>query len=88
MAIDGTQMTGFGDFRRDILDTIRALKSGEMEVGRGMAVAANYKEVNSSIQVEINAAKMALATEGKAHTFGRVMGMGRRLIANDTSQEA
>lgn len=59
-----------------------------MDVGRGMAIAANMKVLNDSVQVEINAAKMALATEGKAHNFGRVVGMGQRLIGNDGSQTA
>ena len=53
-----------------------------------MAIAANMKVLNDNIQVEINAAKLAMATEGRAHTFGRVVGMGQRLIGNDTSQAA
>jgi rRNA processing protein Krr1/Pno1 len=59
-----------------------------MDVSRGMAIAANMKVLNDSVQVEINAAKMALATEGKAHSFGRIVGMGQRLIGNDGSQAA
>ena len=73
----------FGDTRRLILDTIAELRSGSMDVGRGMAIAANMKVLNDSVQVEINAAKMALATEGRAHNFGRVVGMGQRLIGNE-----
>jgi hypothetical protein len=88
MAIDGNQLATFGDVRRSILETIQALKAGDMDVSRGMAIAANFKVLNDSVQVEINAAKMALATEGKAHSFGRIVGMGRRLIANDASQES
>lgn len=82
------QLATFGDQRRMILDTIVALKNGEMDVNRGMAIAANFKVLNDSVQVEINAAKMALLTEGKAHNFGRIVGMGRRLIGNDASQDA
>ena len=29
---------------------------------------------------------MALATEGKAHNFGKVATMGQKLIGNDSSQ--
>lgn len=82
------QIVTFGDTRRMILDTIMELRSGDMDVGRGMAIAANMKVLNDSVQVEINAAKMALATEGKAHNFGRIVGMGQRLIGNDSSQLA
>ena len=86
MAIEGNQLATFGDTRRLILDTIQALKSGDMDVSRGMAIAANMKVLNDSVQVEINAAKMALATEGKAHSFGRIVGMGQRLIGNSSEQ--
>lgn len=88
MAIEGNQLATFGDVRRDILDTIRDLKSKDMDVNRGMAVFAGYKVLNDNIQAEINTAKLAIATEGKAHQFGRVVGMGRRLIGNDAGQES
>lgn len=71
-----------------ILHTIMELRSGDIEVNRAMAIAANMKVLNDNIQTEINAAKLAIATEGKAHNFGRVVGMGQRLIGNDSSQQA
>ena len=86
--MDANQLTTFGDVRRMIIDTIVALRDEKMDVSRGMAIAANMKVLNDNVQVEINAAKLALATEGKAHTFGRVVGMGRRLIGNDVAQDA
>lgn len=86
--MDVNQIATFGDVRRMILDTIVALKNEQIDISRGMAIAANFKVLNDNVQVEINAAKLALATEGKAHNFGRVVGMGRRLIGNDSSQEA
>jgi hypothetical protein len=83
MNLEANKLATFGDVRRSILDTIQALQSEKMDISRGMAIAANFKVLNDNIQVEINAAKMALATEGKAHNFGQVVGMGRRLIGND-----
>lgn len=71
-----------------ILHTIMELRSGDIEVNRAMAIAANMKVLNDNIQTEINAAKLAIATEGKAHNFGRVVGMGQRLIGNDSGQQA
>lgn len=70
----------FGDTRRLIIETIMKLRSGEMPAATGMAIAANMKVLNDSVQVEINAAKLSLATEGRAHEFGKIVGMGQRLI--------
>lgn len=86
--MDANQLMTFGDVRRMIIDTIVQLREERMDVSRGMAIAANMKVLNDNIQVEINAAKMALATKGEAHSFGRVVGMGQRLIGNDGSQAA
>ena len=73
----------FGDVRRMILDTIGDLRSGEMDVSRGMAIAANFKVLNDSINTEINAAKLSVQTAGTAHEFGKVVSMGRRMIGAD-----
>ena len=69
-----------GDARRMILDTIMELRRGDMPAATGMAIAANMKVLNDSIQTEINAAKLSLVTEGRAHDFGQVVQMGQRLI--------
>lgn len=82
------QLATFGDVRRMILDTIVALRDDKIDVSRGMAIAANFKVLNDNIQVEINAAKMALATEDKAHNFGRIVGMGQRYIGNSVEQSS
>lgn len=77
---DLTSIATFGDVRRLILDTVIQLRSGDMDVSRGMAIAANFKVLNDNIQAEINATKLSIATEDKAHSFGKVVGMGRRVI--------
>ena len=86
--MDAGQIMTFGDVRRMILQTIVELRAGDIEVNRAMAIAANMKVLNDNVQAEINAAKLAIATEGKAHNFGRVVGMGQKLIGNDKSQPA
>jgi hypothetical protein len=73
----------FGDVRRMILETVADLKNGKMSAAQGMAIAANFKVLNDSVQVEINAAKLSLLTEDRAHNFGRLVGMGTRLIGSD-----
>lgn len=82
------QLATFGDQRRMILDTICELKNGTMDVNRGMAIAANMKVLNESVQTEINVAKMAIAARQAGHEFGRVVGMGQRLLGNGPDQLA
>ena len=78
----------FGDVRRLILETVMALRDGDLDISRGMAIAANMKVLNDNIQVEINAAKLSLATEGRAHQFGQVVKMGRSLISDNADLDA
>lgn len=82
------QIATFGDARRMILDTITELRAGTMETGRGMAIAANMKVLNDSIQTEINAAKMVIQAQQAGHNFGRMVGMGQKQIGNSEGQEA
>lgn len=82
------QIATFGDARRMILDTIQELRCGSMDVGRGMAIAANMKVLNDSIQVEINAAKMSILAKNEGHNFGKIVGMGQKTIADYHDQFA
>lgn len=83
-----TTLITTGDARRIILETIMALRSGDMPATTGMAIAANMKVLNDSVQVEINAAKMAILATERGHDFGRVIGMGQRLLGNSAEQIA
>lgn len=82
------QIATFGDARRMILDTITELRNGTMDIGRGMAIAANMKVLNDSVQVEINAAKMTIQAQQAGHNFGSIVGMGQKMIGNAENQEA
>lgn len=82
------QIMTFGDVRRIILETVVAVREGHMGSAQGMTIAALMKSLTDNVQIEINAAKLAMATEGKAHNFGRVVGMGQRLIGNSGTQDA
>lgn len=77
-----------GDSRRLILETILALKNGDMPATTGLAIAANMKVLNDSVQIEINAAKMAILAQERGHNFGQVVGMGQRLLGNEVGQLA
>lgn len=80
------QLATFGDQRRMILDTIMELRNGTMDVTRGMAIAANMKVLNDSVQVEINTVKMSIAARQAGHDFGKIVGMGQKFIGNSGDQ--
>ena len=82
-----TALMTSGDARRIILETIQALRSGDMPATTGMAIAANMKVLNDSVQVEINAVKIAILAKDKGHDFGRIVGLGQRLLANYEEQK-
>jgi hypothetical protein len=69
-----------------IIDTIVGLKNGDVETSRGMAIAANFKVLNDNVQAEINAAKMAIKAKEVGYDFGRVVGMGQKVIGNSSEQ--
>jgi hypothetical protein len=77
------KIENFGDVRQFLLETAISLRDGEMPVSTGMAIAANIKVMNDNIQSEINAAKLAITTQGTTHEFGRVVKLGRQLISDD-----
>jgi len=87
MTLPINQIATFGDARRMILDTIVELRAGTMHTGTGMAIAANMKVLNDSIQVEINAAKMVIQAQQAGHNFGRIVTMGQKMIGNAENQE-
>jgi hypothetical protein len=63
-----------------IIDTIMELRSGTMDVGRGMAIAANMKVLNDSIQTEVNVAKLQMRAHETGHDFGKISRMGTSVI--------
>lgn len=83
-----TRVETFGDVRRLLIENIMAIRDGNIDVNRGMAIAANVKVLNDNIQAEINAAKMSIATEKTAYKFGNIVHMGKRLIAESGTAES
>jgi hypothetical protein len=77
------EISTYGDARRMVLQTMIQLRDGEIEINRGMAIAANMKVLNDNLQAEINAAKLSLLAHEKGHDFGKICAMGHRLIADD-----
>lgn len=77
------ELSTFGDSRALILETIIALKKGEIRPEVGVAIAANMKTLNDSIQVEINAAKMSIKAREIGKDFGEIMRLGQRGVIKD-----
>jgi hypothetical protein len=73
----------FGEAREVIVETIMALKSGEMDISRGMAIAANMKVLNDNICAEINAAKLSIQAQAIGKDFGEVLRLGTRTFCDD-----
>jgi hypothetical protein len=49
--MEANQLMTFGDTRRLILDTIVSLRDGNMDVNRGMAIAANMKVISQLLSI-------------------------------------
>jgi hypothetical protein len=73
----------FGDARRLILQTMMQVRDGEIPVSVAMAMAANMKELNANIQMEINQVKVWLQAEEHGHGFGKMVKMGKNSIVSD-----
>jgi hypothetical protein len=84
MSSEITEVKTFGDARQLILQTIMQIRDGGLDVQQGMAIAANMKVLNDNIQCEINAAKLCMLAEERGKDFGKVMGMGRKMIGNES----
>jgi hypothetical protein len=83
MNLDTTQIMTFGDVRRSIINDIAAVRRKELSVSEATAMGSLYKELHANVQCEINAAKLALQTEDRANSFGKIVQMGRRRINGD-----
>lgn len=80
MENDITEVNSFGDARKLILQTIMHIRDGGLTTAQGAAMEANFRELNSNIQCEINAAKLQLRAEESGKDFGRLVQMGRTII--------
>lgn len=70
----------FAGSRKLILQTVLDVRDGRLTPGQGTAMSQLFKEMNSNINAECQVNKLSLLTEGRAHEFGRVAGLGKRLL--------
>lgn len=69
-----------GDVRRTLAQTISDIRSGDMSVEKGMCVAALAKEITSSIQAEVNVAKIKSSMLREGRDIGNMTHLGKMVI--------
>jgi high-affinity nickel permease len=69
-----------GDVRQLLMETALNIRDGAIKGSDADHIVACIDAMTRNMQVEINAAKMALLTEGKLHEFGKVVKLGKQLI--------
>lgn len=72
-----------GDVRRTLAQSIIDVRSGDLSVDKGMCVAALAKELTSSLQVEVNVAKVRIQLGESGATLGKLTTLGRLIIEDD-----
>ena len=72
-----------GDVRRILLDAMAAVKNRDMTCTDAQAIASLSKEITSSMQVEINVAKIGLLLKQEGVSFQATRRMGKMIIDND-----
>ena len=74
-----------GDLRRLLAQTMVEIKSGELDIGRGMAIAALSKEITASLQAEVNVAKVRASMLNAGHNLGTLTHLGKLLIEDNST---
>ena len=69
-----------GDIRRLLAQTMVEIKNGTLPVERGLAVAALSKEITSSLQAEVNVAKVRVSMLQTGKSLGSLTELGRMTI--------
>lgn len=73
-----------GDLRRILAQTIVDIKDGSLSVDKGMAIASISKEITSSLQAEINVAKVRVAMLQTGKSVGELTHIGKLLIEDNS----
>jgi len=73
-----------GDVRRCLAQTMSDIRSGDISVDKAQAVAALAKEITSSLQVEVNVAKVRIATLDNGKALGELTHLGKMLIEDNS----
>lgn len=74
-----------GDIRRLIAESMQEVRSGKMDTAKAQAIAALAKELTSSMQAEVNVAKVNMALRKEGMAMNTISNMGKLLIGDDST---
>jgi len=74
-----------GDIRRFIAQTMVDIRSGDLPVDKGQCIAQLAKEITSSMQAEVNVAKVRVSMLATGKNMGDVTQMGKMIIEDEGS---
>lgn len=74
-----------GDIRRTLAQAMIDIRTGDLDISRGQVMAQLAKEINSSLQVEVNIAKTRKNLLESGKSMGDVTQLGRMIIEDDGS---
>jgi hypothetical protein len=69
-----------GDLRRTLAQTMNDIRSGDLTVDKGLAIAALAKEITATIQAEVNVAKVQSAMLKEGRSIGDLTHLGKMII--------
>jgi len=69
-----------GESRALVLSAIELIIEGKISTEQGKAIAANMSALNTSMQTEINHAKLAILAKEKGVNFNKVVTFGALII--------
>jgi hypothetical protein len=71
-----------GDIRRLIAESMQEVRAGKMDTGKAQAIAALAKELTSSMQAEVNVAKVNMLLRKEGMSTAKISHMGKMLIGD------
>jgi hypothetical protein len=74
-----------GDIRRFIAQTMSDVRSGDVSIDKGLCIAALAKEITSSMQTEVNVAKIKVSLLASGANLGKTVQLGSLLIEQSDS---
>jgi Cys-tRNA synthase (O-phospho-L-seryl-tRNA:Cys-tRNA synthase) len=74
-----------GDIRRFVAQTMVDVKYGDLSDSKGLVIAALSKEITSSLQVEINVAKVRLEMLKTGQSIGSLTHLGKMIIEDNST---
>ena len=74
-----------GDIRRLIAESMQEVRAGKMDTGKAQAIAALAKELTSSMQAEVNVAKVNMLLRKEGMSTAKISHMGKMLIGDDAT---